>query len=561
MAPATAGEAPGGPIDDGTDDGADEGRGGGTVGGLSFVRVAVGGVALAVPLSDVLEILRRPTLVRVPLGPPCLEGLARRHGVVFPVIALRRLLDLSNGEVTSEQGTGARVLVVRHGGLPVGLAVDRVHGLTTVAPERIADVSRMDEAPDLDGGATIDRELLAGVIRGEAGGVATLILDTGPLIERPFAELGGPGDGPVGGYGGAFVGGFGGPPAAGAVDAVIGPGEDAVRLVLFAAAGQDFALPVEAVQEIVAAPASITRMPRARAHLLGMMSLRDALLPLVGLRELFALDTATATVGSAERRVVVVRTADGLVGVVVDEVSEIRRVPQTRIDPVPPLLAREAEFEDVAGIARLDAGRLVSVLSAERLFRHGAALGIADDRRDGREEAMREEAMGDARTVMDGGEIVLVIRLAGVEFGLPVVAVREVLRRPEAPTPLPGAPDAILGVTTSRGAVLPVIDPRRLLRLSEGGHESGAGDRARVVVVGMGAAQAGLLVDGVAGMVRVPAERIEDAPALSLAQRRLIRRVASLDDATAEEGRRMVLLLDPDDLLDMDQLNEPLAPA
>lgn len=153
----------------------------------------------------------------------------------------------------------------------------------------------------------------------------------------------------------------------------------------------------------------------------------------------------------------------------------------------------------------------------------------------------------------------VVFRLAGAEYGLPVASVQEVLRRPEVPTPLPNAPDFVRGVITLRGAVLPLIDQRRLLRLPENG--TGAGDRARVVVIVAGAARAGLMVDGMAGILNVPEDRIETAPVVSQAQHRLIRRVAALDDPDAPDGRRMILLMDPGELLDMDQLAALLVAA
>ncbi|WP_448204668.1 chemotaxis protein CheW [Azospirillum sp. sgz302134] len=505
---------------------------------------AAGDMALAVPLEEVLEILRPPEVVRIPLGPPSLEGLARLRGAVLPVISLRRILGLPD----AERDSAARLLVVRHRGQPVGLLVDRMAGLSSVDEARIVPADAAEDTP------SIDEALLAGAIRAEGDQPGALILDTGPMIERQFADLG-----RIGGRAG-----FQATTAGEAPREAPAPEADEERLVLFDAAGQEFALPVEAVQEVVAAPDTITRVPRARAHLLGVMTLRDALLPLVGLRELFGLGTQEADVG---RRAVVLRTAEGLVGVVVDGVREIRRVPRGRIDPVPPLMAREAEFEDVAGIARLDAQknggiRLVSVLSADRLFRHGAALGTGArggdmETTDG---AQMAQGMAQGQTAQRT-EPFVVFRLAGAEYGLPVAAVQEVLRRPDAPTPLPNAPDFVTGVVTWRGAVLPLIDPRRLLRLPDSRE---TGDRARVVVIGSGAARAGLLVDGMAGIVRVPEDRIGEAPVVSQAQHRLIRRVASLDESAGggpEGGQRMVLLVEPGELLDMDQLAALLVAA
>ncbi|MBK3733973.1 chemotaxis protein CheW, partial [Azospirillum brasilense] len=436
------------------------------------------------------------------------------------------------GGTDDGQTKAARLLIVRHNGQPVGLLVDRVSGLSAVDEDRIADSGA---APD----PSIDADLLAGAIRAGNGaaGSGALILDPGPLIERQFADLG---RGPAG------IADFSAAPQPKSAGTVR---QDEEQLVVLTVAEQEFALPVAAVREVVPVPETVTRVPRARPHLLGMMTLRDALLPLVGLRELFGLD---AQKGAGRGKVAVLRTAEGLVGVAVEDVREILRVPRGRIDAVPPLMAREAEFEDMDGIARLDGGaRLVPVLSAERLFRHGAGdgagLGGLAQRREG-EVAVAMDAEAER------AEAFVVFRLAGADYGLPVAAVQEVLRQPDAVTPLPNAPDFVSGVTTLRGAVLPLVALRRLLRLPDG-HGS-AEQRGRVVVIAAGTARAGLLVDGMAGIVRLPDSAIGPAPVVSQAQHRLIRRIGALESAGE---RRMILLMDPAELLDMDQLADLLA--
>lgn len=500
---------------------------------LAFLTVTAGGLGFALPFADVLEVIRPPHLVRIPLGPPSLDGLAQWHGTAMPVLDLGRALGREDGTAGGERAARARVVVVGHHGQPVGLLVDGMAGMIRTTPDRIDPLTDA-EAP------AVDAALLLGVLRDRA----VTILDGGALIDRQFGD----------GWGAAAArpastapAGSGARPAPAAV-------VDQARLVVFRVADQDFALPVERVREILPAPEGVTRMAKAKAHLLGVMTLRDRLLPLVGLRALFGLGEG------AGRRVVVVQAgeAEGLVGVVVDEVRDILRLDRDLIDAVPPLLAREPDFEDLDGIARIDGGRrLVSVLSAERLFRHGLSLG-------GEGEAAE---MGGSGSAWDDGaagvERFVVFRLAGAEYGLPVAAVQEVLRRPDSVTPLPNAPDFVAGVLTLRGAVLPLIDQRRLLRLPAGGGGSSGGDgsedRGRVVVVARGEARAGLLVDGLSGLLAVPGDRIGPAPAVSEAQRRLICRVATL--TTAQGNARLVLLMEPDGLLDMDSLSALLASA
>ncbi|WP_247871051.1 chemotaxis protein CheW [Azospirillum sp. TSO5] len=503
-------------------------------GALAFVTVAVGDLRLALPLVAVRAVIRLPELVRIPLGPPSLDGLAQWHGEAVPVLDLAKALGRGDGAVATRE---TRVVLVGHRGQPVGLRVDAMAGILRSDPDRIDPVTQEE------GG--LDPAMLDGVVRD--GPVTILKLDA--LIDRQFGDRteAERTDRGSGGFGRAAAG------EAGTGKAAAGP--DRQALLVFEVAGQEFALPVDRVREVLPAPREVARMARAKAHLLGVMAVRDRLLPLVGLRALFGLEDAGGQ--GAGRRVVVVRSGAGEapVGVLVDEVREILRLDPALIDPVPPLLAREPEFEDLDGIARADGGRrLVSVLSAERLFRHGAAIGAeAGGEGNGMEPAQPAEGSGNM-------ERFVVFRLAGAEYGLPVSAVREVLRRPDSITPLPNAPDFVAGVLTLRGEVLPLIDQRRLLNLPAAAASLSAGlERGRVVVVGRDGLLVGLLVDGLSGLLTVPAERIGPAPAVSAAQRRLIRRVATLDAARdVAGGTRLILLMDADSLLDMDRLADLL---
>ncbi|PWC33977.1 chemotaxis protein CheW [Azospirillum sp. TSO35-2] len=524
---------------------------------LAFLVVAVGGLRLALPLAAVRAVIRLPDLVRIPLGPSSLDGLAQWHGEAVPVLDLARALGQPGGAAAATRE--ARVVLVGHRGQPIGLRVDAMAGLLRVAADRIDPVAKGESGGGDSGeGGGLDTALLDGVLR---DGPAT-ILKLDALIDRQFGALeaertAGP------------ARGFGGPSAAG-LSAGLSAGQEAgretVALLVFAVAGQEFALPVERVREVLPAPDAVARMAKAKAHLLGVMSVRDRLLPLVGLRALFGLDRGGDPAG-IDRRVVVVRAGRDRapVGVMVDEVREILRLDPARIDPVPPLLAREPEFEDLDGIARADSPgmgdghRLLSVLSAERLFRHGAGLGHSGPGDAGAAEegeAMEPSRSGDG---VSAAERFVVFRLAGAEYGLPVAAVREVLRRPDTPTPLPNAPDFVTGVLTLRGEVLPLIDQRRLLHLPAA---AGEADRGRVVVVGRDdATRVGLLVDGLSGLLAIPPERIGPAPSVSEAQRRLIRRVATLDQGDRGGASRLILLMDADSLLDMDRLTGLLAAA
>ena len=93
-------------------------------------------------------------------------------------------------------------------------------------------------------------------------------------------------------------------------------------------------------------------LPRPETAVLGVITLRDRLLPLVSLRALLGM----AVGGGIEQRgkVVVVSLGEGAVGVVVDATREILRVDPNMIDPAPALLTRGEGDAEISSICRLD---------------------------------------------------------------------------------------------------------------------------------------------------------------------------------------------------------------
>ena len=59
-----------------------------------FVTFTIGEESFAVDMMPVQEIIRMPEVVRVPLAPPALDGLANLRGKVLPIISLRRLFGM-----------------------------------------------------------------------------------------------------------------------------------------------------------------------------------------------------------------------------------------------------------------------------------------------------------------------------------------------------------------------------------------------------------------------------------------------------------------------------------
>jgi len=325
--------------------------------------------------------------------------------------------------------------------------------------------------------------------------------------------------------------------------------QDEWHLVSFEVANQEYATPIESVQEIVQAPQQFTAMPNSPPHILGLMVLRQRLLPLVSLRCLFGLPQAQM---EEHHRVVVLQLGSNMsVGVVMDRVHEVLRVPKSTVEGIPKILENTHSARQLSAMCRLDGGkRIVSVLNIDAMF-------DLDSLRDAMESAGASE-LGDSQMSSNSSSDdegsddelqTVVFRLGDEEFGVPINAVQEIVRVPEQLTHVPQSPSFVEGVINLRGTVLPVIDQRR--RMAIGGEGSVDKDRQRIMVYLVNGLRTGFIVDSVSEVLKIPRAAITPSPATNEESAALIPEVANIT-----ESKRMVLLIDPQALLSGREINE-----
>lgn len=502
-----------------------------------FVTFCVAGEMFAVPMAPVQEIIRVPAVAQLPLAPPSLLGLANLRGRVLPIINLRRLFGCDE----REHDDTTRALVI-HIGQPLGFVVDKVASVISVEPGEIEAAVGIH--------SVVDAGFLTGVIKRPCADGSTemlLVVDFAHLIQGQFSAVGS--EGASGGLGqvagGALAANAG---AAGDEDSVV---NDELRLVSFSVAGQEYALDIAEVQEIVQLPEQVTALPNAPMHVLGLMSLRQRLLPLVSLRAMFGLP---ALPYSEQQRIVVTALAGGRrMGLVTDSVKEVLSVPREQAESMPGILAADTQLQEFASICRLEDGkRLVSIIATDKLL-HVPGLNQAMTAAEQGAVSANPEITSvnteaeDVESSDDDDTQVVIFRLGAEEFGVPIMSVQEIVRVPEALTRVPKTPAFVEGVINLRGTVLPVIDQRSRLGLPTLPRSEGQ----RIMVYMLGGQRTGFIVDSVAEVLRIPRAHIAPAPALSEEQSRLISRVANL-----QGDKRLVMLIDPSQLLQGSELQE-----
>ena len=113
-----------------------------------------------------------------------------------------------------------------------------------------------------------------------------------------------------------------------------------------------------------------------------------------------------------------------------------------------------------------------------------------------------------AETRETGEQIELLgFMLSDEQYALDILEIKEIVRL-HAITPVPRSPPWLKGIVTLRGIIVPIFDLRSRLGLAEIEH----GPETRIVVVYRGEEFAGLIVDSITQVMRLPVEAIEPPP-------------------------------------------------
>lgn len=212
-----------------------------------YVTFMAGDEVFAVEMAPVQEIIRVPDVVRVPLSPPTLEGLANLRGKVLPIVSLRRALGFDERE--SDDTSRAVVIDI---GQPMGFVVDRVASVVGVDSSKIEGVDGI--------GGTVNTELLSGLIKDINGHAMVMVLNFEKLIAQEFAQLAALSQN---------SNGLQQVKLGTEQDAQTRATEEELHLVSFDVAAQEYAIAIEDVQEIVQVPEQIIQVPHAQSHVLG----------------------------------------------------------------------------------------------------------------------------------------------------------------------------------------------------------------------------------------------------------------------------------------------------
>ena len=138
---------------------------------------------------------------------------------------------------------------------------------------------------------------------------------------------------------------------------------DDMQLVVFDLEKEEYGVEISQVREIIKME-EISKIPRAPDYIEGVINLRGQVTTVISLRKKFGL--AEKEVDQYTR--IIVAEVDGLtLGITVDAVNEVLKLPTKDIEATPAIVANDVDTKYIRGVGKLDE-RLLILLDIHKIM-------------------------------------------------------------------------------------------------------------------------------------------------------------------------------------------------
>jgi len=137
-----------------------------------------------------------------------------------------------------------------------------------------------------------------------------------------------------------------------------------IQIVTFTLDDQEFGLNILEVQEINKLT-TVTKIPNSAGYIEGIINLRNKIIPIINLKKRMQFDNVD-NINDKTARIIVVNINETIVGFIVDSVSEVLRISQETVEPLPDLI-NNVKSEYVKGVIRYN-DRLLILIDLKKII-------------------------------------------------------------------------------------------------------------------------------------------------------------------------------------------------
>jgi purine-binding chemotaxis protein CheW len=139
--------------------------------------------------------------------------------------------------------------------------------------------------------------------------------------------------------------------------------EENLHLVTFELSGEEFGVDIMQVSEVIPVP-RITRIPQAPECIKGLINLRGKILVVIDLNKRLGFSSKET---DSLSRILIVKVKDTVIGMLVNSVKEVMRLPLSSIEPPPEMIKSKINAEYLTGVGKVG-NRLIVLLNLARVL-------------------------------------------------------------------------------------------------------------------------------------------------------------------------------------------------
>ncbi len=138
-----------------------------------------------------------------------------------------------------------------------------------------------------------------------------------------------------------------------------------IKAVGFYVGDDEYAVYIHNVREIYPMT-EIRKIPKAPKFVEGVINLRGVIIPIIDLRKRFDMEPSDLS-STTSSKILIVELDKNLIGLIVDNVSEVMNFYLDEIEKAPPMFSANIDSQYIQGVAKIEE-KLVILLDIEKLL-------------------------------------------------------------------------------------------------------------------------------------------------------------------------------------------------
>lgn len=138
---------------------------------------------------------------------------------------------------------------------------------------------------------------------------------------------------------------------------------DVRQFLVFKIGSQEYGVDIQKVVTIIEKDMNIARIPKTPDFIKGVINLRGEIIPVMDIRKRFKLPEIEDT---EETRIIVLKTEEIVIGIIVDAVAEVIRLTSDSIENIASF-SNDVMMDFIYGVGKIN-DKIVTILNIEKLI-------------------------------------------------------------------------------------------------------------------------------------------------------------------------------------------------